>query len=69
MDSDGDGVPDHLDDDDDNDGIPDELGKSNCSSYQNQCKFILLLTGCPLPPFFADLDDDGDGIPDEADSK
>ena len=25
VDSDGDGIPDHLDDDDDGDGIPDEL--------------------------------------------
>ena len=25
MDSDGDGIPDHLDDDDDGDGIPDHL--------------------------------------------
>ena len=27
VDSDGDGIPDDVDDDDDNDGIPDHLGK------------------------------------------
>ncbi len=47
-DTDGDGIPDHLDDDDDGDGIPDHLDKDD--------------DGDGIPD--DQEDSDGDGIPD-----
>ena len=72
MDSDGDGIPDHLDDDDDNDGIPDHLGI--CApllkySKRTQRRMNIANTTNLTSFFVSDLDDDGDGIPDDADSK
>merc|ERR1739838_953462 len=49
-DSDGDGVPDHLDNDDDGDGIPDDQEVDS--------------DGDGIPDHL-DTDDDGDGIPDD----
>ena len=51
-DTDGDGVPDYLDDDDDGDGIPDEIEGDEDADGDGT-------------PNFLDLDSDGDGIPDE----
>merc|ERR1739838_778520 len=51
-DSEGDGVPDHLDNDDDGDGIPDDQEVDS--------------DGDGIPDHL-DTDDDGDGIPDDAD--
>ncbi len=48
QDTDGDGIPDHLDDDDDGDGIPDHLDKDD--------------DGDGIPD--DQEDSDGDGIPD-----
>ena len=39
LDTDGDGIPDYLDDDDDNDGIPDHLGNQICSLTESVTVF------------------------------
>ena len=83
VDSDGDGVPDHLDDDDDGDGIPDVqegslISVPSCSGTENMrtvlnISFILLSTQManvvPDHIFFTivTVDSDGDGIPDHLD--
>lgn len=76
MDSDGDGTPDHLDNDDDNDGIPDDQGKQFVSFVIHALQFSVLqselldlVTPTPFLSSLTDLDDDGDGIPDDEDSK
>ena len=53
VDSDGDGIPDHLDDDDDNDGIPDSQDNDD--------------DGDGIPDHLEAVDSDGDGIPDHLD--
>ena len=79
VDSDGDGIPDHLDDDDDGDGIPDDLDKDddgdgipdNQEGMTNKhCSYLVCITHNLLIlkltlPFTVDTD--GDGIPDHLD--
>ena len=70
MDSDGDGVPDHLDDDDDNDGIPDSQDNDDDGDGIPDSEEEELdetdSDGDGVPDFLDD-DDDNDGIPDSED--
>ena len=54
-DTDGDGIPDYLDDDDDGDGILDEVEGAGDADGDGA-------------PNYLDLDSDGDGIPDEVET-
>ncbi len=49
--SDGDGIPDHLDDDDDNDGVPDHLDPDHMSFLMYKPKNIESMSGKYLVNF------------------
>ena len=68
QDTDGDGIPDYLDDDDDNDGIPDYLdddADGNGINDADEGKYFDS-DGDGIPDHLDD-DDDNDGIPDHLD--
>ena len=70
QDTDGDGIPDYLDDDDDNDGIPDYLdddADGNGIDDDEEGKYFDS-DGDGIPDHLDD-DDDNDGIPDSLDTK
>ncbi|CAG5078352.1 Oidioi.mRNA.OKI2018_I69.PAR.g8964.t1.cds [Oikopleura dioica] len=73
LDSDGDGIPDNLDNDDDNDGIPDVSEDDDGDGIPNKLDYDDDGDGIPDTddddafdgiPNFKDDDDNGDGIPD-----
>ena len=70
-DSDGDGIPDYLDDDDDNDGIPDYLDDDDDGDgildFLEESEVIPDVDVEPKIPIEQEKDTDGDGIPDSID--
>ena len=65
LDTDGDGTPDHLDDDDDNDGVPDHLDKDDDGDGIPDDQEAAVAAGIKAGTM---LDTDGDGIPDQYDA-
>lgn len=72
QDTDGDGIPDYLDEDDDNDNVPtiDELDEGNLDGDNNPLTNPLntdadieMANGINPLPNYLDPDDDGDGVP------
>ena len=63
VDTDGDGVPDHLDLDDDNDGILDSIEDENSDGDNDPTTNPTDTDGDGIPDYI-DLDADNDGIPD-----